>query len=40
MQQNINCQFNKREITGLKYSNNSKAFIEYSNNMDDIYENM
>ena len=30
---------NKRESTGLKYLNDSKAFIEYSNNMDDIYKN-
>ena len=28
---------NKRESTGLKYFNDSKAFIKYSNNMDDIY---
>ena len=28
---------NKRESTNLKYLNNSKAFIEYSNGMDDIY---
>ena len=28
---------NKREITGLKYLNYSKAFIEYWNDMDDIY---
>ena len=27
---------NKNECTGLKYFNNSKAFIEYSNYMDDI----
>ena len=27
---------NKREITGSKHLNDSKAFIEYSNNMDDI----
>ena len=27
---------NKREITGLKYFNNSKAFIEYSIDIDDI----
>ena len=27
---------NKRESTGLKYLNDSKAFIEYLNNMDDI----
>ena len=31
---------NKRESTGLKYLNYSKAFIEYSNDMDDIYENI
>ena len=31
---------NKREITGLKYENDSKAFIEYSNDMDEIYKNI
>ena len=31
---------NKRESTGLRYLNDSKAFIEYSNDMDDIYENI
>ena len=31
---------NKREITGLKYSNDSKAFIEYSNDMDVVYKNI
>ena len=33
------CKFliNERETTGLKYVNDSKAFIEYSNDMDDIY---
>ena len=31
---------NKRESTGLKYLNDSKAFIEYSNDMDDIYKNI
>ena len=30
----------ERESTGLKYLNDSKAFIEYSNDMDDIYENI
>ena len=30
---------NKRECTGLKYFNDSKAFVEYSNSMDDIYKN-
>ena len=28
---------NKRESTGLKHFNDSKAFIEYSNDMNDIY---
>ena len=28
----------KRESTGLKQFNDSKAFIEYSNDMDDIYK--
>ena len=31
---------NKRERTCLKYLNDSKAFIEYSNNMDGIYKNI
>ena len=31
---------NKREITGSKHLNDSKAFIEYSNNMDDIYKSI
>ena len=31
---------NKRERTGLKYLNDSKAFIEYSSDMDDIYKNI
>ena len=29
---------NKRKSTGLKHFNDSKAFIEYSNNMDNIYK--
>ena len=29
---------NKRENTGLKHFNDSKAFIEYSNDADDIYK--
>ena len=28
---------NKRESIGLKHFNDSKTFIEYSNDMDDIY---
>ena len=38
----VKCQLliNKRESTGIKYFNDSKAFIEYSNNMDDIYKNI
>ena len=31
---------NKRESIGLKYFNDSKAFIEYSNDMQDVYENI
>ena len=30
----------KRESAGLKHCNDPKAFIEYSNDMDDIYENI
>ena len=31
---------NERESTGLKYLNDSKVFIEYSNDIDDIYKNI
>ena len=31
---------NKRESTGIKYLNDSKVFIEYLNDMDDIYKNI
>ena len=31
---------NKRKSTGLKYLNGSKDFIEYSNDMDNIYKNI
>ena len=34
------CSIKKRESTGLKHFNDSKAFIEYSNDMDDIYKNI
>ena len=37
MKQNINCEL---ESTSLKYLNDSKSFIEYSNDMDDIYKNI
>ena len=30
----------KRDSTGLKYLNDSNAFIEYSDDMDDIYKNI
>ena len=30
---------NKRESAGLKHFNDPKAFIEYSNDMQDIYKN-
>ena len=29
---------NKQESTGLKFCKDPKAFIEYSNDMDDIYK--
>ena len=31
---------NKRKSTDLKYLNDSEAFIEYSNDVDDIYNNI
>ena len=31
---------NKRERTGLKHFNDPKAFIEYSNDIQDVYKNM
>ena len=31
---------NKREALGIKHFKNSEAFIEYSKDMDDIYENI
>ena len=31
---------NKREIIGLEYFNHPKAFIEYSNYMQDVYKNI
>ena len=31
---------NNRESTGLKHFHDSKVFIEYSNDMDDIYKNV
>ena len=31
---------NKRENTGLKHFSDFKAFIEYSNNVDDIFKNI
>ena len=31
---------NKRESTGLKHFNDLKAFIEYSNYMQDVYKNI
>ena len=31
---------NKRESTGLKHFNDPKAFIEYSNDMEDVYKNI
>ena len=31
---------NKQESIGLKHSNDSKAFVEYSNDTDSIYTNI
>ena len=31
---------NKRESTGLRHFNDPKAFIDYSNDMHDVYENI
>ena len=31
---------NKRESTRLKHFNDPKAFIEYSNDMQDVYKNI
>ena len=31
---------NNRESTGLKHFNDSRALMEYSNDMDDIYESI
>ena len=40
MKQNINVKLKKRKRTGLKHFNDSKAFIEYSNDMDDTSEDI
>ena len=39
-QANYQLLINKKGSTGLKYLNDSKTFIEYSNDVDDIYENI
>ena len=36
MQIKISITINKRESTGLNYRTDSKAFIDYSSDMDDI----
>ena len=40
MKQNIQLLINKWEKAGSKNCKDSKAFIEYSNDMDDIYKNV
>ena len=40
MKLNINCFINKIEYTGLKHFNDSKNFIEYSNDLNDVYKNI
>ena len=37
---NINFLINKRESTGLNHFNDPKAFIEYSNDMQDVYKDI
>ena len=37
---NYHFLINKRESTGLQHFNGSKAFTEYSNDMNDIYKNI
>ena len=37
---NYQLQINKRKSAGLKSLNDSKAFIEYSSTMNDIYKNL
>ena len=39
-QNNFFFLINKRESTKLKHLSYSKAFIEYSNDMDSIYKNI
>ena len=39
MKQNINYLIEKRE-SAIKYLNDSRAFIEYSNDIDDLYKNI
>ena len=40
MQNKYQLLISKRERTGLKYLNDSKAFTDYSSDMDDIYKNI
>ena len=34
------CLINQKESTGLKHFNDDKSFIEYSNDIDDIYKTL
>ena len=40
MKISINFLINKRESIGLKHFNDPKAFIEYSNDIHDVYKNI
>ena len=40
MKLNIVFSINKRESTGSKHFNDHKAFIDYSNDMEDVYKNI
>ena len=39
-EENYQFLINKRESTGLKHFNDPKAFIEYSNDMQNVYRNI
>ena len=40
MKKNINILINKREKVGINHFNDPKAFMEYSNDMQDVYKNI
>ena len=40
MNQNINIQFKTREGVGINHFNDPRAFLDYSNDMQDVYKNI